>query len=486
MFFREIDILSPKLTLFYFNQKSHSSIISGILTLIIYCMCVISIIYFSLDLILHKNETSYFYNRIIKDAGLFSMKDKLFHFIHLTNMTADLSVIQIIGLEKMLFGEYNEDGKRENFNHYIYSPCTKEMRKNLKEEISNIIEDPMYNNSYCIDSFYNSSSKIITKNKENNFTYPLISHGTNNPNVTYYSIIIQKCINSTLNNFSCDTPENIENKIFESGTNLNLINYEIDIKNYNNPIINYFIHIFQGFSILNTPINHLNLKPLIIKTNDGLIFNSKKKQKIFTFEQNEKHIWESKNGILGVYYFWLQNNALIYERRYKKIQNIIADFGGVTQGIYIITYFLNWIIYKFTLLNDINQLLCYFINLKEKKGIVYNFNHFNNSSSILNLNNININNDKVCHINNNIPCDKNIFNNQNVNKKNYEFKENKISNFSYVNFYSFFKWILCCCLFRNNNSNKISYVYNIYKKYISEESLFSIILQTKEIFETNI
>ena len=92
-------------------------------------------------------------------------------------------------------------------------------------------------------------------------------------------LLIQKCINSTLNNFSCDTPENIENKIFESGTSLNLINYEIDIKNYNNPIINYFIHIFQGFSILNTPINHLNLKPLIIKTNDGLIFNSKKNKK---------------------------------------------------------------------------------------------------------------------------------------------------------------------------------------------------------------
>ena len=268
MFFRKIDILSPKLTLFYFNQNSHSSIISGIFTLIIYFIYVMFIIYFSLDLIFHKNETSYFYNRIINDAGIFSLKDKAFHFIQLTNIIPDLNVIQIIGLEQMLFGEYNENGKRENFNHYIYSPCTKEIKNNLTNDISNIINDSNYNNSYCIDSFYNSTSKIITKNTQSNFSYPLISYGTNNPNCTFYAIIIQRCINSTLNNFSCDTPENIENKIFESGTDLNLINYEIDIKNYNNPIINYFIHITQGFTHLNTPINHLNLNPLIIKTND--------------------------------------------------------------------------------------------------------------------------------------------------------------------------------------------------------------------------
>ena len=98
----------------------------------------------------------------------------------------------------------------------------------------------------------------------------------------------------------------------------------------------------------------------------------------------------------------------------------------------------------------------------------------------INLNNININNDKVCHIN--MPCD---LSNQNIDKKSYKFKENKISDFANVNFYSFFKWIICFYVIKKNNSNKITYVYNIYKKYISEESLFFIILQTKEIFETN-
>ena len=72
MFFKKIDTLSPKITLFFFNQTSHSNIISGILTLIIYLIYIICLIYFSLDLILHRNETSNFYNRTIKDAGISS------------------------------------------------------------------------------------------------------------------------------------------------------------------------------------------------------------------------------------------------------------------------------------------------------------------------------------------------------------------------------------------------------------------------------
>jgi hypothetical protein len=162
MFFKKIDTLSPKITLFFFNQTSHSNIISGILTLIIYLIYIICLIYFSLDLILHRNETSNFYNRTIKDAGIFSMKDSLFHFITFINLIVEPNTIQIIGLEQILFSDYIEDGKRENFNHYIYSFCTKEMRNKLKKEISNNIEDSYYdNNSFCIDSFYNSTSKKL-------------------------------------------------------------------------------------------------------------------------------------------------------------------------------------------------------------------------------------------------------------------------------------------------------------------------------------
>ncbi len=54
------------------------------------------------------------------------MKDNIFHFIELTNINDDTNnTIQIIGIEQIFFSEYNENGKRENYNHYIYSLCKK-------------------------------------------------------------------------------------------------------------------------------------------------------------------------------------------------------------------------------------------------------------------------------------------------------------------------------------------------------------------------
>ena len=83
----------------------------------------------------------------------------------------------------------------------------------------------------------------------------------------------------------------------------------------------------------------------------------------------------------------MQNNAIIYERNYKKIQNIFSNFGGMTQTIYMFFSFINWIFYKFTMLNDINKLLCNMIYFKKDKNFSYNYNLdcIPNSNSILNL-----------------------------------------------------------------------------------------------------
>ena len=98
------------------------------------------------------------------------------------------------------------------------------------------------------------------------------------------------------------------------------------------------------------------------------IFNWINEKRAYNFEQNEKQTYDSVYGILCSYYFWMQNNAIIYERNYKKIQNIFSNFGGMTQTIYMFFSFINWIFYKFTMLNDINKLLCNMIYFKKVKN----------------------------------------------------------------------------------------------------------------------
>jgi len=158
------------------------------------------------------------------------MKDSIFHYINIINKIPNQRLIQIYGLSNIQLNKINDDGKRENFDHYIYSFCTEDMKKYIKKEITEIIDDKIYFNfSFCIESFYNSTSKEIIKYNEKDFIYPTISSGMSNPNRTYYGIIAQKCVNSTLNNFSCESPEKIEKFISGINFDFRVINYDVDI-----------------------------------------------------------------------------------------------------------------------------------------------------------------------------------------------------------------------------------------------------------------
>ena len=45
MFFKNVDFLTPKITLYYNRKSSHSSIISGILTIISYLSIFVLVLY---------------------------------------------------------------------------------------------------------------------------------------------------------------------------------------------------------------------------------------------------------------------------------------------------------------------------------------------------------------------------------------------------------------------------------------------------------
>ena len=164
---------------------------------------------------------------------------------------------------------------------------------------------------------------------------------------------IQRSINSTYNNFSYNSKEDI-NELINSNIELKIINFDIDIQNFNNPIIYSFYSIYSGFNNSTFAINNLNFLPLKLISHNGLFFDSIKEYNYFKYEQNQ--ICETKSSFISAYYFWIQNNIIIYERNYKRIQNVLADFGVISRIISVIASFINWFIYKFYLLKDIQKL----------------------------------------------------------------------------------------------------------------------------------
>jgi hypothetical protein len=65
MFVKKFDFLSPKITLYYKGSSSHSSKLSGIISIISVIFIFSLSIYFSLDLIQRKNPNTYYINRFV-------------------------------------------------------------------------------------------------------------------------------------------------------------------------------------------------------------------------------------------------------------------------------------------------------------------------------------------------------------------------------------------------------------------------------------
>ena len=535
MFLKKFDYLSYPLTFYFNNYSSHRSIISGIITIITYLICFILTIYLSNDFILKENPNAYTYNRVIYDAGLFPLNESsMFHFVYISpldNINLE-GYFEVIGIINKYVNIYNDNGNRTNFDHWLYKPCKGIKIKN--EKIINLVNYELYNSSLCVTKFYNSTSNTFLSINDSNFNYPILKHGTSHPNRTYYAIFFQRCINSTLNNNNCKSEEEINNYISEhTNIGLNILNQEIEVLNYKSPFVSSLYDLKSGFSDGFTA-NHLNFQPLIIKTHDRIFLSNKANEEIsYIFEQNEVQEWKTEIGIKGCVYFWMQNKAIIYERLYKRLENVLADAGGIikiviTFGTWINNFYAKYVTYK-----DVNLIIRKYIDINENiratqliklknKVAIYsttiknfnhqfsNFSHFkrnhvnnendndnnnnNNNENSINNNNKNINvntnlngsqmklNPSNNHFNNNKDKNKNKHINivvdspSSINfrkKKNYNsFTENRK-----FKFHDYFLFIIDSykCNKKKRKNKKVNYICIIekyYQKIISEEEMF--------------
>ena len=137
MILKEIDFLSPKITLYQKGYLSHSSIISGIISIITLIIIISFGICSSLDLIRRENPKVYFFNRFVEDAGIFPINSSsFFHYINFGNnqiiKAFDFHDFRIIGFETY-YTYYLDNKNLSNFNHgYMVYVILKMM---LKESV---------------------------------------------------------------------------------------------------------------------------------------------------------------------------------------------------------------------------------------------------------------------------------------------------------------------------------------------------------------
>ena len=366
MFLESLDLISPKLTLYYKKKSSHSSFIGGILTILAYTTILAISIYFSLDIIQHNNPTAFYFNKFVEDAGYFPLNSSsMFHFFQMSLENnevdvVDFDAITIIGIQELI-GTYTENNDLSLYDHWIYGKCDKSKDINGLESIVETFTH--FEESGCIRKFFNHTTQKYYNTDEDEFIYPSVDKGCSHPNRTFYGIIIERCRNTTLRTTPCKTDQEINQYISTHvGLEMELIDQFIDVTNYKTPYSKYFYKITNGLFDSTFSTNHLNFNPSSVKTHNGLMFDHIYDETSYIFDQNEKITQDTGNtGIYCAFYFWMQNRMQLYERSYKRLQDVIASAGGTTKLITVIASILNFLYNKFVTILDTESMVNDFV-----------------------------------------------------------------------------------------------------------------------------
>ena len=357
-------MLSPKITLYYKQKNTHASIISGILSIIAYSLIISFTITYFIRYINKENPIAYFFNRYIEDIGTFSFKDNFFfNYMKLINVKTrepiqiDFDKIEIIGTNKII-SDYSSDNNGDYQTHWIYGKCDEEI------DISNIkdlLDDEGFDKSACLKKYYSNEKKQSYNIYDKNFEWPSIKHGASHINTTFFGIILKKCANTTfrLNNFGpCSSEDEINNYLKSAYLSFNIIDQYVDILNYENPITSYLYSITNGIAKDSYVTNNLNFNPGLIKTYANFLSDKPDEKTAYFFHQNAKSMTISENAnIIGAFYIWMQNSQQYYERRYQKLQDALSDIGGIANLILIIAQCINYIIARYNMLFDTQELI---------------------------------------------------------------------------------------------------------------------------------
>ena len=362
MFLKKIDYLSPKITLFNNGELRHSSIFSGMLTLFTYAIVIIASIYLSCDVIQKKSPSAFYFNGYKEDAGFYPLNSSsIFHYIEIINTEngntdiIDYDSIRIIGLTQTV-DLYSVSNKNlSNLTHWIYGPCIDSDAKG----ITNLIKNVNFNYSACVRKYFNIKEQKYYNTNETGFIWPSVEKGCTNPNRTFYGVIIERCRNDTFKK-NCKNLNEIQNYILVHSVDFHFINQYTDAYDYHKPLQKYFFDASNGLFKGSYTTNHLNFNPATVITHTGIVFDYKKEEMSYFFQQNEKITtnWDnSDTGIYVAFYFWMQNQMQYYERTYKRLVNILADISGFANSIFFIAKIINKIINKYINILDTQDLI---------------------------------------------------------------------------------------------------------------------------------
>ena len=159
----KIDFLSPPITLFHFEKRTHTSKLGAYLVIILMTICFSYTIFLLINLTTHKKMTYIFHKKFEFEAGYYSFNSSsVFHFIQIYS-SDDGGYFDKFDLKYIrAFTTYAHSNLSYDnlylYDHWVFDNCRKDIDdKDLDPSLFQNVEN--FTNGVCIRYYYNSSER---------------------------------------------------------------------------------------------------------------------------------------------------------------------------------------------------------------------------------------------------------------------------------------------------------------------------------------
>jgi hypothetical protein len=418
---RSIDYFAQPVQIFFNGEKKYSTVLGGLVSLIIFCITVALIFNSSTNLFNRTNPLTSMTNTFLRYSPIMNLSDDN-HFYAAYLITSDLKVFSdpsyfSIEINQFILERNDNGSQKVSFLDIQKKNCSLYFQTFL---------DKSFEKEYNHNSLYMGTcfdQKSIIKPIGGNFASDYFS------NIRYQ---VKLCHNST--NIICKPDQEIREKLRGSFFQFYYFDRNVDPEFFENPFVEYFSKYFILLDPQVSKFVDIYFKNVTVHTDDGLIFKTRDSVSSIVYDYYREQFNTTKSDIILDFYLNSSNNFLTYSRIYMKIQDLAATIGGLLKAMTFTGYLLTIIFNDHERYEKIFKAL---FNFKETEETYDNGKKNNNDIFPKNLN---------------------LFKNHIKMKVNEIYKHD--SNFGSQNILNFFNQ---SNLLKRNSKNNISFI-NMNKK----------------------
>lgn len=198
------------------------------------------------------------------------------------------------------------------------------------------------NSSFCKSSYFN---RFPEEFKNLNLSYAscpeddeiFLKRGWDEDNIFYLQMDMYKCVNSSSNNVICKSAEEIDTFLNGKYVSLWIEQKNFDMQNYKKPIFSKLKTYYRGIQLGELKNVRLYIKKTLIQTDDSIIYSNKNLMQSYAHESLEydSNSYDDKNFFFS-FVLYSGTNTQIYQRKYQKLFDLIANLGGMLSSLTLI------------------------------------------------------------------------------------------------------------------------------------------------------